>query len=372
MNEQGPSRWRTIFGGGLAAAFLLTGCHHAESGHGHEEHGEKAKLVVTRPLRKDTVVIRDFVCRIQSSRNIEVRALERGYLEAIQVQEGQSIKEGDLMFKIMPLIYQAELRRAEAEAQAARVEYENTKRLADTKVVSDTELAIVKAKYEKEVADVSLAQAHLGFTELKAPFPGLVDRLQVRKGSLVAEGDLLTTLSDNSEMWVYFNVPERDYLEFATEAQSEDRKVVELVMANGQTFPQPGRINAIEAEFNTETGTIPFRADFPNPSGLLRHGQTGTIRMKKQLKGAVLVPQKATFEVLDHHYVFMVDKDDKIVQQRIRIAEEIEDLFVVTGGITVDDKLVVEGLRGAKSGEKAGYEFVEPEKAFQNLKLRAE
>ncbi|MFM8359854.1 MAG: efflux RND transporter periplasmic adaptor subunit [Verrucomicrobiota bacterium] len=372
MKRRGPNGWGTLWGGSLAAALLLAGCHRAETGPGHEAHAEKPKLVVSRPIKRDTLVTRDFVGRIQSSRNIEVRALERGYLEAVQVTEGQLVKEGDLMFQVMPLVYQAELKHAEAEAQAARLEYENTQRLAKGKVVSDTELAIVRAKYEKELADVNLAQAHLGFTGLKAPFPGLVDRLQVRKGSLVAEGDLLTTLSDNSEMWVYFNVPERDYLEYASETQSEDRKKVELVMANGQTFPHPGRINAIEAEFNTETGTIPFRADFPNPARLLRHGQTGTIRLTKQLKGAVLVPQKATFEVLDHHYVFLVDQDDKIVQQRIRIAEEVEDLFVVTGGITEKDKLVVEGLRGATSGGKAEYEFLEPEKAFQNLKLRAE
>lgn len=363
-----------MFSGGLAAAMLLGGCdkHAHEASHGHEEGGEKPKLIVTQPLKKDTVVTRDFVCQIHSSRNIEVRALERGYLETVNVAEGQSVKEGDLMFKIQPLVYQAELKRAEAEAQAARVEYDNTKRLADTKVVSDTELAIVRAKLEKALADVNLAQAHLGFTALKAPFPGLVDRLHMRNGSLVDEGDLLTTLSDNSEVWVYFNVPERDYLEYASEDQPEERKRVELIMANGKTFDQPGRINAIEAEFNNETGTIAFRADFPNPKGLLRHGETGNIRMRKLVRGAVLVPQKATFEVLDHHYVLVVDKDGKVVQQRIHIAEEIEDLFIVTSGITEADRIIIEGIRQAKVGEKAEFEVLETAKAFKDLKLRAE
>jgi len=361
-----------MFGGGLAAAFLLGGCHDPKSAHGHEHEGEKPKLVVSRPLKQDTVVTRDFVCQIRSCRNIEVRALERGYLEAVKVSEGQLAKEGDLMFKIFPLLYQAELKRAEAEAQATKVEYDNTKRLADTKVVSDTELAIIRAKLEKAQADVSVAQAHLGFTDIRAPFEGLVDRLHVRNGSLVDEGDLLTTLSDNREMWIYFNVPEADYLEYASQHQPEERKVVDLVMANGKIFGHPGRINAIEAEFNSETGTIPFRADFPNPDGLLRHGETGNIRMKKMVPEAVLVPQKATFEVLDHHYVLVVGEDDVVTQQRIHISEEIEDLFIVSGGVTENDKIVVEGLRQAHSGEKAEYEFMEPEKAFQHLKLRAE
>jgi membrane fusion protein (multidrug efflux system) len=378
MKTSGTQGWRPWVGSGLLAASLLTGCKDHSSGHaehseqGHGEGGHAARLSVTRPLKRDTLVTRDFVCQIHSSRNIEIRALERGYLESVQVAEGQSVKEGAPLFKIQALVYQAELKRAEAEAQAAQVEFDNTRRLAETKVVSETELAIARAKLEKAQAEVNLAQTHLGFTDLKAPFPGLVDRLHVRRGSLVDEGDLLTTLSDNSEMWVYFNVPERDYLEYASEEQPDELKTVELVMANGKVFEQPGRINAIEAEFNNETGTIAFRADFKNPKGLLRHGETGSIRMRRRVKGAVLIPQKATFEVLDHHYVLLVDKDDKLVQQRVRIAEEIEDLFIVTAGAGENDKIVVEGLRQAKAGEKAQYEFVEPAKAYENLKLRAE
>jgi membrane fusion protein (multidrug efflux system) len=378
MKTSGTQGWRPLIGSGLLAASLLTGCKDHPAGHaehseqGHGEGGHAARLSVTRPLKRDTLVTRDFVCQIHSSRNIEIRALERGYLESVQVAEGQSVKEGAPLFKIQALVYQAELKRAEAEAQAAQVEFDNTRRLAETKVVSETELAIARAKLEKAQAEVNLAQTHLGFTDLKAPFPGLVDRLHVRRGSLVDEGDLLTTLSDNSEMWVYFNVPERDYLEYASEEQPDELKTVELVMANGTVFEQPGRINAIEAEFNNETGTIAFRADFKNPKGLLRHGETGSIRMRRRVKGAVLIPQKATFEVLDHHYVLLVDKDDKLVQQRVRIAEEIEDLFIVTAGAGENDKIVVEGLRQAKAGEKAQYEFVEPAKAYENLKLRAE
>lgn len=347
------------------------GEHHEEGGHEeHEEH--KSKLIVTRPLKKDTVVTRDYVCQIRSRSNIEVRALERGYLQSTFVKEGQLVKEGDPMFKIQPLVYQAELKSAEAESQAARVEYENTKRLSDSKVVSETELAISKAKLEKTLAQVNLAQTHLGFTDIKAPFSGLLDRLEVRQGSLLDEGDLLIKLSDNSEMWVYFNVPEAEYLDYASEEQPEDRKAVTLVMANGQAFKEKGRVNVIEAEFNNETGTIPFRADFPNPDRLLRHGGTGNILMKKQVKGAILIPQKATFEVLDHHYVFVVGKDDVLTQQRVHISEEIEDLFIISEGVNENDKIVLEGLRQAKSGTKAEYEFQEPAEAFKNLKLRAE
>jgi membrane fusion protein (multidrug efflux system) len=144
-------------------------------------------------------------------------------------------------------------------------------------------------------------------------------------------------------------------------------------MANGKTFKEKGKVNVIEAEFNNETGTIPFRADFPNPDGLLRHGETGNIRMNKLVKSAILIPQKATFEILDHHYVFVVGKDEVLTQQRVHIVEEVEDLFIISDGVTEDDKIVLEGFLRAKTGDKAkDYEFQEPEEAFKNLKHRAE
>src|SRR5437879_4279706 len=154
------------------------------------------KFSVTSPLRKDTLVIRDYVCQIRAIQHIEVRALEKGYLQNIFVDEGKFVRQGQTMFQIMPLMYKAELQKAEAEAKFAEIEYLNTKQLADSNVVSVNELALAKAKFDKAKAEVSLAQVHLGFTEIKAPFDGIMDRFQVRLGSLVDEGDLLTTMSD--------------------------------------------------------------------------------------------------------------------------------------------------------------------------------
>lgn len=393
--------WKLLLCAGLLASpCLITSCHkdkegahheakkeqgdhdddddndeHEGGGHegGHEEGHGQNKMVVTRPKKQDTIVSREYVCQIHSRSNIEVRALERGYLKSIAVKEGQLVKEGEPMFQVLPLVYQAELKKAQAAAEVARVKYENTKRLADNNVVSSTELAIAKAELDETLAEVNLAQTHLGFTDIKAPFSGLMDRLHLRQGSLVDEGDLLTTLSDNSEMWVYFNMPEAEYLDYASQEQPEDRKIVSLLMANGQVFKEKGRINVIEAEFNNTTGTIPFRADFPNPDRLLRHGETGNIRMQKLVRNAIVIPQKATFEILDHHYVFTVGKDEVLTQQRVQIVEEVDDLFIISKGVTENDKIVLEGFLQAKTGEKAkDYEFVEPDEALKNLKHRAE
>src|SRR4051812_18816012 len=156
----------------------------------HEEKEEEIKFFVTSPLKKDTLVNRQYVCQIRSIQHIELRALERGYLQQIFVDEGKFVKKGQLMFQVMPAMYKAELQKTEAEAKFAEIEYLNTKSLTDRNVVSPNELALAKAKYDKANAEVALAQVHLGFTEIRAPFDGYMDRFQVRLGSLLAEGDL--------------------------------------------------------------------------------------------------------------------------------------------------------------------------------------
>lgn len=294
-----------------------------------EEKQEDITLLVTNPLKKDTTITNGYVCQIRSIQHIEIRALEKGYLQNIFVDEGKYVKQGQTMFQIMPTMYNAEFKKAEAEVNFVEREYLNTKSLADSNIVSKNELALAKAKLDKAKAEMAIAQVHLGFTTIKAPFSGIMDHFQVRLGSLVDEGDLLTTLSDNSQMWVYFNVPEAEYLNIKTNQNKDDMLNVKLLMANNQLFKYAGVVQTIEADFNNETGNIAFRATFPNPEGLLRHGETGSIVITKPLKAALLIPQKATFEVLEKKYVYVVDKNSVIRSREIKIAAELPHLFVV-------------------------------------------
>lgn len=338
----------------------------------HEEKEESIKFLVTSPLRKDTLTTRQYVCQIRSIQHIEVRALERGYLQKIFVDEGQNVREGQRMFQIMPMLYQAELQKAQAEAEFAQIEFENTKQLADSNVVSPNELAMAKAKFNKAKAELALAQTHLQFTEIRAPFDGIMDRFQARLGSLLDEGDLLTTLSDNRHMWVYFNVPEAEYLEYKSKAKKDSVMNVELIMANHKMFDYPGKVEAIEADFDNETGNISFRATFPNPKGLLRHGETGNIQVKQPVKNAMLIPQKTTFEVLDKKYVYVIDKDNVVRSREITIAAELPHIFIVQSGLLESDKILLEGLRQVRENEKIEYTFAKPDSVISHLDLYAE
>ncbi len=351
----------------LSALLCYTSCESKK-----EEKEEEIKFLVTSPLKKDTTVTRQYVCQIRSIQHIELRALERGYLQEIFVDEGQSVKKGQMMFQIMPLLYQAELQKSQAEANYAEIEYLNTKSLADSNIVSKNELALGKAKFDKAKAEVSLAQTHLQFTEVRAPFDGIMDHFHVRLGSLLDEGDLLTTLSDNSQLWVYFNVPEAEYLNYKNNSTEENLLRVNLLMANNQVFKYPGVVKAIEADFNNETGNIAFRATFPNPEALLRHGETGNIQMTIPLRNAIIIPQKSTFEILEKKFVYVVDKNNTVHSREITIASEMPDLYVIGAGVSENERIMLEGIRKVKDGDKITYEYEDPKTVLPKLKVYVE
>lgn len=352
----------------MAYALFIAACNNHK-----KEKEESTTFEVTSPLLVDTSLNREYVCQIRSANHIELRSQEKGYLEKIYVDEGQFVRKGQLMFQIMPLVYQAEMQKAEAEKNFAEIEYANTKSLADSNIVSPNELALAKAKLDKAKAELALAKVHLGFTEIRAPFDGIMDRFYSRLGSLIDEGELLTTLSDNSKMWVYFNVPEVEYLSFFKNSKSGSPKTVHLQTADKAMFDHSGIVETIEADFNNETGNIAFRASFPNPKGLLRHGETGNILMPIALTQALLIPQKATFEILDKKYVFVVDEKNVVHSRQITIGEELPHLYVVTDGLKASERILLDGLRKVKNNDEIKVAMVAPEKAMSALsELHAE
>ncbi len=344
--------------------------HVQPGGHGHPE-GMVFK--VTTPLKKDTMIYKEYVCQLRSAQHIELRALEEGYLQKIFVDEGQLVRTGQLLFKIVPNIYEAEVQKAQAEVSFAEIEYQNTKILADSNIVAAAELALIKAKLDKAKAELALAETHLGFTEIKAPFNGIVGRFhETRLGSLLESGELLTTLSDNSKIWCYFNVPEAEYLNYTYNASLKKMPKVKLQMANKQIFEEEGVIETIEADFNSSTGNIAFRATFPNPRGILRHGQTGNVLLPVALKSAILIPQKATFEILDKKYVYVVDKEGHLSSREIVVGCELPHLYEVVKGLDLNDKILLDGLRKVDNGDQIKMQLLAAEEVLNNLELYAE
>ena len=337
-----------------------------------KEAEEKEKFTATSPLTADTSFTKEYVSQIQSVRNIEIRAQEKGYLEKIYVDEGQIVKAGQVLFRIMPRLYEAEVLKSEAEAKAAEIELQNTKVLADKNIVSKNEQALAQAKLDQARAETALAKTHLSFTEIRAPFDGTIDRIPKKLGSLIDEGELLISLSDNSQVFAYFNVSEPEYLNYQTDVKTRGNSKVNLLLANGRELAYKGEVEVIESEFNNETGNIAFRARFPNPDRLLKHGETGKVLMTMPLKGALIIPQKATYEIQDKLYVFIVDKNNVVHSRNIVIAARMPDVFVVQSGLAADDRILLEGVQKAKDDDKITYEYEKPEEVITHLKLKAE
>ncbi len=220
------------------------------------------KIVVKSVEAKSVTITEQYLGQIQSARHIDVRSQATGYLKAIPIKEGQVVKEGELMFEIVPVLQKARLDAAMAVKDLSQLELNNTRRMAEKQGVSQTEVKLFEAKLARAQANADLAEAELNFTKVKAPFDGIVDRLK-DVGSLVKEGETLATLSDNSQVRVYFNVPEARYLEHMADVgeRKEDQKI-ELILANGKKFGQPGKFRSIKADFNSETGSISFRTTF--------------------------------------------------------------------------------------------------------------
>ena len=355
--------YKQLFSICIIAVLISTACKHKE-----EEKQEAVKYTVTSPLTMDTIVTKDYIAQIQSIQNIEIRAQVKGFLEGIHVDEGKHVSAGQLLFTIMPKAYEAEVFKQRAEVKAAEIELINTKNLADKNIVSKAELNMAQAKLDREKAELSKAELELSFTKIKAPFDGILDRLKFKKGSLIDEGGLLTTLSNNKEIFAYFNLSETEYLDFKNHKNNEHQKV-SLILANGDTHKFKGEIETIEGEFDNETGNIAFRAKFPNPDLLLKHGETGKVRLTIPMKNVLIIPQKCTYELQDKIYVYVVDNDNKLKSRNITIKQKLSNLYIIDSCLNENDKILLDGLQSAKDDEKIESTFIPAKDVVNNLQL---
>ena len=327
---------------------------------------------VISPIVKNTTYSNDYVAEIQSVRYVEVRSKIKGFIEKNYVDEGQTVKKGQLLFTLSFSEFEKELQKADADykgamadLKATEVEHSNVKRLVAKNIVSKPELDVLEAKVNALKAKVEEAQAHkeqvalhLSFAQIKAPYDGVINRIPHKVGSLIEEGDMLTSISDNSEIFVYFNLSEVDYLNYIS-SDEEEVKIVSLKLANNELYPHKGKIEMIESEFDRETGNIAFRARFPNPEGILKHGANGKIIIYKELKNALIIPQKSTFEIQDKLYVFVVNKDNILKQHNIVPKMRFTDFYAVESGLNKNDKIVFEGVENAKDGSKIEPAYVD-------------
>lgn len=331
---------------------------------------ENKKYQVIHPLIKDTSYEREYAATINSIQNVDIRNRIKGFIEEIYVDEGRKVVKGQLLFRlnsaeIEQLVRKADvmIQTAEAELRGVEIEYENTKKLFDKNIVSKSELDLLATKVQLNKAKLRLAkvekeqaQLHLTFTEIRAPFSGVINRIPFKKGSLVDEGSLLTSISNNEFVYAYFNVTESEYLDYLQNRQKADR--VQLILANNSLYQETGIIETSESEIDASTGNLAFRAKFHNNKNLLKEGSSGKILLPARIKNAILIPQKSTFEIQGNIFLYVIGKENKVSVKKISPLFRLSNFFVVTDGITKNDLIILEGIQSLKEGEKIQTELI--------------
>jgi membrane fusion protein (multidrug efflux system) len=331
-----------------------------------EKKLEAPSLPVIRLSYKDTLLHRSYVANINAYQHVELRAKVSGFLEQILVDEGQFVRKGQPMFRLNDAEFKVQLSEAKAaltssmaDVKSAELEVDRLTKLVNKNIVSTSELelaqvrlAAAKAKVDEALAKEEKARIQFSYTSIRAPFDGIIDRIPHKLGSLIAEGSLLTSVSDIHAMHVYFTVSEQEYLHYVKTKKAGHRmqQPATLVLADGSTYKHEGKIETMEGEFEKGTGSIAFRAVFPNPEKLLKHGASGKILLTTRLSKSLMIPQKAVFEIQDRNYVFVLKDNNTVRMKSFTPGTRIDDFILVESGLSEGDQIIYEGVQNIREG----------------------
>lgn len=304
---------------------------------------------------------------IKGKTDIQIRPQVSGFITKVHVDEGQKVRKGQLLFTIDQVQFQAAVDQAQASVNAATTAVETAQLTADSKqhlfdrnIISEYENQLAKNSLTQAKAQLAQAQAalvtarkNLGYTEVVAPSDGVVGSIPSREGSLASPSmaQPLTTVSDNNEVYAYFSLNEKDILsltdngKFSLNERIASMPQVELRLADGTIYPAKGKVATVSGVIDQTTGTATVRALFPNGNGMLRSGSTGQILIPTTQEEVLLIPQRATFEIQDRRFVYVVNDSNKIVSTLITVAPQSDgQSFVVTSGLNPGDRIAVEGV----------------------------
>ncbi|HVI48612.1 MAG TPA: efflux RND transporter periplasmic adaptor subunit [Chitinophaga sp.] len=324
---------------------------------------------------QSTVMYTDYPASLQGQQNIEIRPKVDGFVAQIYVDEGNAVKRGQLLFRISAPQYEQELRTANAAAKSAEAAV-NTAKMQVAKVMPLVKKEIV-SNYELEAAQLTLqaqeaalaqakasvenARINLGYTTIYSPVDGVVGSLPYKLGSLVSSSSPqpLTTVSDISKIYAYFSFNEKQFLDLAgTSTGSVEDKLkkippVSLVLANGDGYTEKGHIETAGGLINAGTGAVSLRAAFPNPARLIRSGSSAVIRIEQPVNNAILIPQKATYELQGKRFVYTVDASGTAKNTEVTVMDlSSDESYVVKSGLKAGDRVVINGLNALKDGMK--------------------
>jgi membrane fusion protein (multidrug efflux system) len=325
---------------------------------------------------QSTTLESDYPATIEGIQDIDIRPKVDGFIERIFVDEGTTVKKGQLLFKINAPQYEQQVRTAmaaissaEANVSAAQLQVNKTKPLVDKDIISKYELDAAlltlqsrRATLAQAKAELSNARVNLGYTSITSPADGIVGSIPYKTGSLVSASSPqpLTTVSNISKVYAYFSLNEKQLLDFSNtykgktlNEQMKNIPSVSLVLADGTIYAQNGKIESINSQINTSTGSASLRATFPNPTSVLKSGASASVRIPQHVYDVILIPQKSTTDLQGKKFVYVLGDSAKVINTPIEIMNISKGKFyVVTKGLKVGDQVVLEGFQSLKDGTK--------------------
>lgn len=361
-------------------------------GGGQQQAGDQPKtykVIAIQP--QSTTMYKDYPTTLQGQQTVEIRPKISGYIEEILVDEGAHVTKGQVLFRIFANDIQASVRSAEAtvkvaeaDVASAKINLEKTKPLVTKDIISKFELESVESSVLAKEAQLAQAKAmlanskaNLQYTVITSPTTGIIGNFPYRVGSLVSSSvePPLTSVSNTTKMYAYFAMNEKEFLALTNDLSGKNFQEklnampdVELILADNSIYKQTGRIETASGLVDQQTGAINIRATFPNTEGTLRSGGSGLVRIPKHIDSAILIPQKATYELQGKHFVYVVGADNKIKNTEIEVlVGNLKDSYVVSGGLNAGDKIVVEGIASLRNDMIINPDVVEGNDLSENL-----
>lgn len=308
-----------------------------------------------------------FPATLKGKTDIDIRPQVTGFITKVCVDEGQQVHKGQVLFQLDPVQFQAAVESAEAQVRlaetalaTAQLTADNKRKLFDKNIISEYEwqlaansLAQAKSQLAAAKAGLVSAKKNLAYTIVTAPSNGVIGSIPNREGSLASPSSAqpLTTVSDNSQIYAYFSLNEKDLLKLTQNGKQNlnssvsQMPEVSLRLANGEIYPEKGKVATVSGVIDNSTGAATVRALFDNKSGMLRSGSTGTVLMPQSTDSVLLIPQKATFEMQDRKFVYVVNDSNKVSSQPITVSPVTDGKnFVVLSGLEPGQRIAVEGI----------------------------
>lgn len=346
---------------------LISSCSNKNKDEGKKNDKPQSYSVLNLAPRSATVYY-DYPATVQGQQVVEIRPMVDGYLESIYVEEGASVKKGQLLFKIKNPQYEQDVKTAEAaikiaqaNVDAAKMDVEKVRPLVEKDIVSKYQLESAQYTLESKLAAMaqakaalSNAQTNLGYTFLRSPQSGVISTIPYKIGALVSNSTAnpLTTVSNISTVLAYFAMNEKQLLAFSNrhtgstiEQKLTEIPPVNLLLADGSEYSMPGKLETASGLISTETGTASFKAVFPNPLGIVRSGASATVRIPKIMENVLLVPQSATYELQDKRFVYSLNNKNQVTSVAVTASASSDgQFFVIQTGLKAGDRILLDGL----------------------------